>query len=144
MDIKFKTETKRWMTKSKRVRRYGAESIMQSTEAIAKALFRVSKRNLKGPHYPAPKYTGPQTGKMPVPRMTANLARSLKMRKLMGWLWKVFSDGQVASYNIYVHNGTKRTKPRRFIGDVVMVSQRNWQKYMKKKWNAAMAAAQKF
>ena len=142
MDMVFKTNDRNWQRKSKRVRQATAIAMVESLETISNALYTRAQNNLKGPHYPPPEYAGPKTGEMPVPRVTGTLARSLKMKKMTKWLWKVYSDGKIAAHNVFVHDGTKKTRPRRFIGDVVLVNRNAWLKYIQSKMKRAVLKAQ--
>lgn len=144
MDMVFRTDTANWFKKSYRVREAVSLTIIETSALIARRLFMTAKANLKGPHYSRKKrYKGPKTGQMPIPRVTAQLARSLKMRKVFAGLWMVFSDGQIAAYNKFVHDGTKRTRPRRFIGDVVTVNRATWIKLMHTRMRKAIDEASK-
>jgi HK97 gp10 family phage protein len=75
-------------------------------------------KNLSGPHYKIGT-SGPQTGRMPIPRMTGDLARSLAHQKLSDLLYRIYSDQKIAPYAKFVHDGTKRMKPRRYLYDAV-------------------------
>ena len=68
--------------------------------------------NLKGPHYKNNE-RGPQTGKIPIPRRSGNLARGLELRKQNRHEWRVFSNPNVADYAKHVHRG------RQYLGIVV-------------------------
>lgn len=142
MDMVFKTDVSGWMLKSKKIRRAVWVEAAQGLRVIAKALYTRAQVNLKGPHYSPPKYKGPRTGEMPIPRVTGSLARSLKMRKMMEVLWKVFSDSSVAAYNKYVHDGTKRNRPRRFLMDTVRVNRPAWLKYLSRRIRKGIDRAQ--
>lgn len=92
-------------------------------------------KNLSGPHYGTePTRTGgqkpgrgPETGKMPIPRITGNLAGSLSYVRPTDFLVIIFSDRKKANYAKYVHGSMEegsdqsslKIKPRRFLGDVV-------------------------
>jgi len=139
MKFTFKYSTTKWFGKSKAVRHALASTYSSSLEKIAKDVYKRSQANLKGPHYKKKdNYRGPGTGKMPVPRVTGTLARSLKITKLNAGLWVVFADSKVAKYAIYVHEGTRKMQPRRFIGDVVTQRKGIYLRYLKMRVKAAI------
>ncbi len=126
--MKGYVDASRWLGKSAAVRRAMARGYQKGLKAIAQDIYKAAQKNLKGPHYgPKQKFRGQQTGKMPIPRVTGTLARSLKMRRITPQLWAVFADSKVARYAVYVHEGTSRVRPRRFIGDAVRLHK---QKYL--------------
>jgi len=74
---------------------------------------------LSGPHYNEGE-RGPCTGQIPIPRVSGRLAASVaKPIRISPYLIKFFSDGKIAPYNFFVHDGTKKMKARRFIKDPV-------------------------
>lgn len=103
----------------------------QAKESFTKAaqkIYMETAENLRGPSYgvrttkggiQVPQ-RGPGTGKMPVPRITGTLARSLKLEPLNDKMsFVVYNDPQIADYAKWVHNGTKKMPARRYLGDVV-------------------------
>lgn len=73
------------------------------------------KNNLEGAHYVPPARI-PGIGKIPIPRVSGMLAASIEVVKIEdGRLYKIVSKGTKAYWNIYVHEGTKYQKPRRFM-----------------------------
>ena len=71
-------------------------------------------KNLSGSHYVPPARI-PGIGKIPIPRVSGLLAASYKVIKLTPTFYKHISKGEIASWNIFVHEGTKHTRPRRFM-----------------------------
>ena len=142
MKFVVRTDTGGWELKHRRVRRSMAEAAVAAVAVVARALFKRSQRNLKGAHYPPPDYKGPGTGEMPVPRVTATLARSLKIKKINPVRYMVYADSGVAGYAAYVHDGTRYMKPRRFIGDAVRVNGEAWRKFIAGRIRRAIDRAQ--
>jgi len=58
-------------------------------------------------------------GKLPVRVITSTLRRSMKRKKISKYIVSLFSDENIASYNKYVHWGTRKLLPRRFLTDAV-------------------------
>jgi len=109
---------KRWFGKTKMVRMEVARTYEKSLKEIAQDLYKRSQANLKGPHYQPGKEPN-YAGHYPVPRVTGTLARSLKYSRIFPHLWAVFADSKIANYAKFIHDGTKKMRPRQFIGDVV-------------------------
>ena len=96
-------------TVGQRVIMEGAQDIYNNTD-----------KKLSGPHYGyPPNYPegGGQRGKIPIPRLTGTLARSLQMRPLSTLTWAVYADDRIAKHAKFVHDGTKKMRPRRFLTD---------------------------
>jgi len=94
-----------------------------SAKTVAKAsdfVYKETKKNVAGSPSAAP-----QTS--PVPRRSTRLFRSIKRKIENVVQHRVFSDDSVAPHNVFVHYGTRRMKPRRFLGDVLT-------KYSRKIW----------
>jgi len=116
-----------WYMKSKQVQLIIATQGAKLLTLAAQDVFTRTLKNLSGPNYgvrtslggvQTPK-SGPGTGKMPVPRVSGNLARSLKLVPVSVFIWSIYSDQRIANYAKYVHNGTRYMRPRRFLGDVI-------------------------
>lgn len=60
---------------------------------------------------------GPQTnaGTLPVPIVWGQLRKSIQMRRISSQIGTVYSDSQIANYNVYVHYGTRKMRPRPFV-----------------------------
>lgn len=108
----------RFKIKSKAVKRALARSVAVIVQKSAQEVYLQAAKNLAGPHYGTTK-SGPQTGKMPIPRRTANLAGSLRHTPISSVLHAVWADPRKANYAKFVHDGTWKMRPRRFIGDVI-------------------------
>uniref|UniRef100_A0A6M3JV48 Tail protein n=1 Tax=viral metagenome TaxID=1070528 RepID=A0A6M3JV48_9ZZZZ len=100
-----------WYMKTAAVKRTLAVTAPPALMKVAQELFRRSKANLSGPRS--------NTGKMPVPRVTGTLARSLTLMPIDLFTYAVWSNPKVAHYAKFVHDGTKFMYPRRYIGDAV-------------------------
>lgn len=116
MSIKF--DMSRWNAKSANVKAALAEAVKKSVDFGIQSVHEEAAKNLTGPHYQIGE-RGLMTGQMPIPRITGNLARSLKQRRMKPELGAVYADSGTANYAAYVHDGTKYVKPRRFLGDAV-------------------------
>jgi len=56
-------------------------------------------------------------GKLPVPVVTGALRRSILKERIQPNLGVVYSSNALAKYNRYVHYGTRKMAPRRFVED---------------------------
>lgn len=94
-------------------------------QTAAKEVFAAVKKTVQGPIYSTWRPGQPGTGKIPVPRRSFKLSKSIKLERenMRGLSWIVKSSGLDAPHNILVHEGTdyKTGKgiypPRRFITD---------------------------
>ncbi len=78
---------------------------------------------------------GSASASLPVPRVTGNLARSIKNRPIpgsAGLTRVVYADPRQAHYARYVHDGTKKMPGRPFLGIVVRDNRRAMQHLMGK------------
>jgi len=114
-------DTTRFKLKTKRVRLAFAQSVVKTIIKSAQEVYDKTSNNLSGPGIKpgTPGAADDRIGLMPVPRRTGDLSRSLTMTPLGPAMWIVWCDPHVASYAKYVHDGTTKMKPRRFLGDVV-------------------------
>jgi len=86
-------------------------------------------KNVSGPAYGVRKTKtggqvpnrGPQTGKMPIPRITGTLARSVISKRPAPEMAVIYVDDNIAKSGKYVHNGTRLQKARRFLSDPVNI-----------------------
>jgi hypothetical protein len=141
--------TKELDLKIRAVKRAVALKVPELVKWGAQQIYDGAAANLKGPYYGMKGHTyksGPQTGKMPIPRRTTKLSKSLKMIPLSTMVWAVYSDPNIAPHNKIVHDGTiyvtqkdwvVNIKPRRFIGDV----RRDKEAFIKKKFNKDLKEA---
>lgn len=84
-------------------------------------------KNVKGPAYGVKKTAsgnqipkrGPGTGKMPIPRITGNLAKSIQSSRPTSLLGAIYSNKTIAPYSFMVHEGTRFQKKRPFLKNAV-------------------------
>jgi len=116
-------DTKKWREKRQR-----AEAVLnplrkQMVSHGVEMVYRKAAENLEGPYY-GPGGRGPGTGKIPVPRLTTALRRSLTKNQVDETdesLGVVYTDHKVAPHDVSVHQGNRRTRPRRFLGNAFLV-----------------------
>jgi HK97 gp10 family phage protein len=121
-------DTSRFNLKLERVKKaFDAQAKISLTKAAQK-IYKETAENLRGPNYGVHTTSGgtqvpnrgPGTGKMPVPRVTGTLARSLKMEPLTPEIgYAIYNDPSIAQYAKWVHDGTKKMPARRYLWDVV-------------------------
>jgi len=111
-------DTSGWKRKIKKIMRQNPAVIKRAVDFGMDTLYKETLKNLSGPHYPVG-VRGPMTGKMPIPRVTGTLVRSLSAKRVSFDVGFVYTDKRIANYNALVHDGTKHTKPRRYLGDAV-------------------------
>ena len=111
----------RFMKKIEHVKYNYLIAVEKSLTMSAQEVYDKAVDNLSGPGiHPNEKGSNNSAiGEMPVPRRTGNLARSMKNRKLSRFEYAIYSDERTADYAKFVHDGTRRMRPRRFLGDVV-------------------------
>ena len=114
-------DTSRFTIKLGRVKKayepVAARVILESAQSI----YDKAVDNLSGPGID-PRVKGSDNsaiGEMPVPRRTGNLARSMTFRPVSTLEYAIYPDERTADYAKFVHDGTRRMRPRRFLGDVV-------------------------
>jgi len=116
-----------WYFKSNAVKTAFAVRAPVVMAKIAQLVYARAKINLSGPNYGVRRTSGglqvfnrgAMTGKMPVPRPTGTLARSLTIIPITPLHYAIFADQRIAHYAKFVHNGTRHMKPRRFLGDPI-------------------------
>lgn len=97
-----------------KVIQFGSDEILQASTKL-----------LSGPHYgPEVNYRGAQTGKIPIPRITSMLSRSLTLSVVLKngpyvSLMAIYPDKRIAPYAGAVHDGNRYVKPRRYLQDPV-------------------------
>lgn len=114
----MKTDVTSWNRKLINLKLERGNILSGLIEKDAKQVKNKIDKYVTGPHY-RPRKRGEKTGEKPIPRISYLLSKSIKMQKIHDYLYKIWSDGGIAPHNIAVHDGTKRTKPRRFIKDPV-------------------------
>jgi len=115
-----------WDRKLKLVQHDLTVGIPKFVEQCSDEVMEKTMKNLSGPHYKIGT-TGSQTGKMPIPRMTSMLARAQKIKRLGAALILHFTDRIMAPYGKFVHNGTRKMKPRRYRADVIRERRQAWE-----------------
>ena len=113
-----KTDTTRWKLKVRDLQAIRLTTLPKVLDWAHDKVMDDIKVYVSGPHY---KYgeRGPGTGGVPIPRVSGNLARSIKSLWVSPLLVKIWSDGRIAPWNQYVHDGTKYMRPRPFIKEPV-------------------------
>jgi hypothetical protein len=97
----------KWVKKSEACKRSIAVAKERLIKMLAQEVMTETAKNLKGPRYgKAVGYRGPQTGKMPIPRITADLVGSMRLQQVLdGGGFVIYSDPAQAPYAKYVHDG---------------------------------------
>jgi len=127
-------DTTNWKRKKHLVQMALQNSIGREVILAAQDVYQKTNENLSGPGIKPgiPGSDNPDIGKMPVPRRTGNLAESLTMQLLSISLAAVYTDTRKAKYDHWVHDGTTKMQPRRYLGDVVSANgQRIFNKFDK-------------
>lgn len=109
-------DTTGWHTKLIRVKGITREAVEKAAGQGADILARRVIHHVSGPHVAHWIRKHPAIGRMPIPRRTGMLAQSIRRAKIVDGIHAVYSDGAVAPYARYVHDGTKYMPPRPFIG----------------------------
>lgn len=104
--------TAKWNIKKKSVMQAIYPVSIEAVKEASDFVYRETKKNVAGSPSAAP-----QT--KPVPRRSTRLFRSIKREVVNPVKHRVYSDTDVAPHNIYVHYGTRKMRPRRFLGDVL-------------------------
>jgi len=124
-----RVDTTRWKLKVRRIEGYMASSIPILVKKLIDEVHKETIKNLSGPQIKPgiPGYADDRIGESPVPRRTSMLAHSIKREKMTDVLMRIYSDPKVAPYGKYVHDGTRKMKPRRFLKDAIeKVKSKNW------------------
>lgn len=112
-------DTTKWKFKKRALEQILATKIPILVNECSQEIMRATIQNLSGPQI-KPGVTGArEIGKMPVPRRTGMLVHSVKNVSVGYGARMIYADEKVANYAKYVHNGTRKMRPRRFLGDVV-------------------------
>lgn len=134
------TDIRGWKRLNMQVKLYTTAKISELVKQASQDVFEKARANLTGPHYRVGE-RGPQTGKMPIPRITSMLARSLRILTQAFNFHVIYSDPVIAPYAATVHNGAKIKikgkivgfrKARRFLGDPVNQLRLKWLAIWKK------------
>ena len=105
--------------KMKAVKIAYAEAVVKELRKGAQEIYNAADKNLSGPaiDYRVPGSKDSRIGKMPIPRRSGFLAKSLQMKPVSNVEWLVYADKNIADYAGFVHDGTKYMRPRRFLHD---------------------------
>jgi len=106
-----------WKVKSKLVKAALAQAAVEALDEAEDDLFKRVIKNVSGPHYPIGT-SGPETGKMPVPRVTKALAAAQKKTKINPLLRAIYTDLKMAPHGRWVHWGTRKMRKRWYMKDV--------------------------
>jgi len=112
--------TAKWKWKVRAVERIVAVQIPILIHQAGDEIIRKAMQNLSGPQITPgiPGSERPEIGKMPVPRRGGMLAGSMKRMNIAYNAEMIYADENEAPYAKWVHWGTRRMKPRRFLQDV--------------------------
>ena len=120
-------DTSKWDLKCFRVRAAVADAISRTLDWALPEVRKKVLENVEAPGSPYPLVTGPRGGRyrqrgpqtnagtLPVPIVWGQLRRSIMMKRISSQIGVVYSSGKIASYNIYVHYGTRKMRPRPFV-----------------------------
>jgi len=90
-------------------------------------LYEAVVKNVSAPGSPYPLIVGPRGGRyrqrglqtnagtLPVPIVWGQLRKSIQWWRFNPLMAAVFSKGEIANYNVYVHEGTSKMPPRPFV-----------------------------
>ena len=109
--MSFVTDTHKNSLKLKAVQRQIAVAVPPIIAKQADDVLRRSIRNLDGARY--------LPGTLPVRFVSGELKKSMRRIMINKYAHVIFSNDDTAHYNKYVHDGTRKMRPRRFLGDVV-------------------------
>jgi hypothetical protein len=112
--------TTKWLAKSQAVRKAFYVGGKSAVDFGMDSLMKETVKNVSGPHYGTKNgrpVRGPMTGRMPIPRITGALSRSVTQVRINHFLGAVFADKRKAAHAEPVHN--LRKNPRPFLGRAV-------------------------
>ena len=107
-----------WEKKSIRIKFALSEAIKEALEFGMDELKRKVTQNLGGMRHKAGTKS-PYPGKLPVTMITGNLHQSVAAKRLDIARGVVYVKKDKAPYAAYVHYGTKKMRPRRFMSEAV-------------------------
>ena len=125
----------RFILKTKAVKQAVALTAATELLRIASECQKAVDRNLSGDQI-NPNVSGAEDdriGTMPVPRRTGNLSRALTWTKVSSLFHAIWMNPQIAPYAKWVHWGTKKMRPRRFMSDVISSRGPAWSNQLKYK-----------
>jgi HK97 gp10 family phage protein len=145
-------DTSRFQAKTRRVKMKMAQTAEKYILEGAQLIYKEMKKNLSGPGIPKrtsasgnqyPDYSkvpGYSTMALPVGRVTGTLARSAKLTRISTVECAIWQDPQIANYGKFVHDGTKYTRPRRYLYDAVQNNKAFIRNSLKKMLKNAIAS----
>lgn len=106
-----------WHRKVSRVQLHYNKDLPLLMRAVAQEVNKKTIQNLSGPQIKPgiPGSADPRIGQMPIPRRTAMAVHSIHMKKINPNFYAIYGDKREAPHIEYVHNGTSKMKPRRFL-----------------------------
>ncbi|HPR89776.1 MAG TPA: hypothetical protein PL181_17325 [bacterium] len=107
-----------WEAKSTRIKHALSEALKEAIEYGMDELSRKVTQNLGGMRHKAGTRS-PYPGKIPVTMISGNLHQAVRARRLDFARGVVYIDKNKAPYAVYVHYGTHKMRPRRFMSDAV-------------------------
>lgn len=122
-------DTSKWDIKQRNVKAAISKAMKETLDWALTDLYKEVVKNVSAPGSPYPlvrgprggryRQRGPQTNKgtLPVPIVWGQLRRSIQWKRFTPLMAAVFSDGNIADYNIYVHDGTSKMRPRPFVSE---------------------------
>jgi hypothetical protein len=122
-------DTTKWDIKQTNVKAAVSRAITEMIDWALPDLYKAVVQNVSAPGSPYPLVVGPRGGRyrqrgaqtnagtLPVPIVWGQLRKSIQWKRFTPVMAAVFSDGNIANYNVYVHDGTAKMRPRRFVSD---------------------------
>jgi len=120
-------DTSKWDLKQRNVKAAISKAMKETLDWALTDLYKEVVKNVSAPGSPYPLVVGPRGGRyrkrgaqtnkgtLPVPIVWGQLRRSIQWKRFHPLMAAVFSDGNIANYNIYVHDGTRYMRPRPFV-----------------------------
>jgi len=125
--------SKGWSRKMNRMIREVRPEILRVARESSDLVLTETVRNVSGPGIgERPSSDNPAIGKMPVPIRSKQLRRSIKRVTIFPWLFAIHADPTIAPHAKWVHNGTRKMKPRRFLWDTIKKNYRKIHSAMNK------------
>jgi hypothetical protein len=124
-------DTTKWDIKQTNVKAAVSRAIKEMIDWALPDLYKAVVQNVSAPGSPYPLVVGPRGGRyrqrgaqtnagtLPVPIVWGQLRRSIQWKRFTPLMAAVFSDGNIADYNVHVHYGApqKKMKARPFVDD---------------------------
>jgi hypothetical protein len=129
MPKKAWVDTTKWDLKQTNVKAAISKAMKETLDWALTDLYQAVLKNVSAPGSPYPLVVGPRGGRyrkrgpqtnagtLPVPIVWGQLSKSIQWKRFNPLMAAVFSDGSIANYNVYVHEGTSKMRPRPFVKD---------------------------